>query len=218
MLKLQLLTCYFHFKNLPCSTNNLLTVKADRISVALNISGISRAIALDILNVFFLTKLSFTLVMVRSFFLLIHFLVVEDYELCKITSYILSVPLTLECIKILSSSISFFFFYFNCINDDVLCKTEIWADDTALNSSCDWPSGLLQQVVIWSQRHEHAILEISKCDSVSNHLFIFRKLFYIYKLIHVDLKPRILITLTLLTPLLNNYYYYWFFRFIGLVF
>ena len=109
MLKLQLLTCYFHFKNLPCSTNNLLTVKADRISVALNISGISRAIALDILNVLFLTKLSFTLVMVRSFFLLIHFLVVEDYELCKITSYILSVPLTLECIKILSSSISFFF-------------------------------------------------------------------------------------------------------------
>ena len=109
MLKLQLLTCYFHFKNLPCSTNNLLTVKAGRISVALNISGISRAIALDILNVFFLTKLSFTLVMVRSFFLLIHFLVVEDYELCKITSYILSVPLTLECVKILSSSISFFF-------------------------------------------------------------------------------------------------------------
>ena len=148
-MKLQLLTCYFHFKNLPCSTNNLLTVKADRISVALNISSIPRRIALDILNVFFITKLSFTMVMVRSFFLLIHFLVVEDYELCKITSCFFSVQLTLECIKILSWYISFFF-YFNCITDDVLCKIEIWADDTGLNPSCDWPPGLSQQVVIWS--------------------------------------------------------------------
>ena len=34
--------------------------------------------------------------MVRCFFLLIYFLVVEDYELPKSTSYILRVPLNLE--------------------------------------------------------------------------------------------------------------------------
>ena len=38
-------------------------------------------------------KLSFTFFMVRCFFLLIHFLVVEGYELPKSASYSLSVPL-----------------------------------------------------------------------------------------------------------------------------
>ena len=38
----------------------------------------------------------FILFMVRCFFLLIHFLVVEDYQLPKSTSLILSLPLTLE--------------------------------------------------------------------------------------------------------------------------
>ena len=40
------------YRNLPCSTANLLTVEADRISVALNISGVSQTIVLDILNNF----------------------------------------------------------------------------------------------------------------------------------------------------------------------
>ena len=40
--------------------------------------------------------LSFILFMVRRFFLLIHFLVVEDYGLPKSTGHILSVPLNLE--------------------------------------------------------------------------------------------------------------------------
>ena len=43
----------------------------------------------------FLKKIKVTF-MVTCFFLLIHFLAVEDYELPKITSHILSVPLTLE--------------------------------------------------------------------------------------------------------------------------
>ena len=47
-------------------------------------------------------EISFMLFMVRSFFLLIYFLLVEDYELSKNTSHILSVPLTLECGRILS--------------------------------------------------------------------------------------------------------------------
>ena len=74
------------------------------------------------------------------------FVVVEEYELFKSTSHLPNVPLTLECVRILSWFISFF--YFNCLPDDVLCKIAIWADDTALNSSCDKPSDLLQQVEI----------------------------------------------------------------------
>ena len=51
-MKLQLLTHYSLFRNLPCSTTNILTVNTDSIFVALNIFGVSRTIALDILNVF----------------------------------------------------------------------------------------------------------------------------------------------------------------------
>ena len=64
--------------------------------------------------------------MVRSFFLLIHFLVVEDYELRKRTVLI-----------------HLFFFYCNCFPDVILCKIAIWGDDTALNSPYDKPSELL---------------------------------------------------------------------------
>ena len=91
----------------------------------------------------FFTKLTFRLFMIRRFFWLIYFLVVEDYELPEIASHVLSVQLTLECIRILSWSISLFF-YFNCLPDDVLCKIAIWADYTVFNSSCHKPSDLLQ--------------------------------------------------------------------------
>ena len=91
----------------------------------------------------FFTKLTFRLFMIRRFFWLIYFLVVEDYELPEIASHVLTVPLTLECIRILSWSISLFF-YFNRLPDDVLCKIAIWADDTVFNSSCHKLSDLLQ--------------------------------------------------------------------------
>ena len=83
----------------------------------------------------------------------------EDYELPKITSHILSVPLNLECVRILSRSISVFS-YFNCLTNDVLCEIAIWADDNTLNSSCDKPSDLSHQVVIWSYKYENAISKI----------------------------------------------------------
>ena len=101
---LQLLTHYSLFRNLPCSTNNVLMVEVDRISVVLTVFDVAPTIALDILNVFW----HFILFIVRCFFLLITFLVVENYELPKGTSHVLSVPLTLECVIILSWSISFF--------------------------------------------------------------------------------------------------------------
>ena len=51
----------------------------------------------SILLVFFI-KLSFMLFMVRCFFLLINFLVAEDYELPRSKIHILNVLLTLECV------------------------------------------------------------------------------------------------------------------------
>ena len=65
----------------------------------------------------------------------------------------------------LSWSISFFS-YFNCLPDDVLCKIVIWADDNAPNSSCDKPSHLSQQVVIWSEKYEYSIPEISVIPAI----------------------------------------------------
>ena len=112
----------------------------------------------SILLVFF-KKLSFILFMVRCFFLLIHFLVVEDYESSKITSHVLSVPLNLECVRILSWTI-YFFSNFNCLPDDVLYKIAIWADDNAFNWSYDKPSDCrnklwfdLKNMKIQNQKH-----------------------------------------------------------------
>ena len=66
-----------------------------------------------------LRKIKFFVFMVRRFFLLSHFLVVEDDELSKSASHLLNV-LLYECVRILSRSLSFFF-YFSCLPDDVLC-------------------------------------------------------------------------------------------------
>ena len=49
---MQLLTRYSHFRILPCSADNSLVAKVDRFSVALNTCGVSRTIAIDMLNVF----------------------------------------------------------------------------------------------------------------------------------------------------------------------
>ena len=48
-----------------------------------------------------LHKIKFCIVYGKMFFLLIHFLVADDYEFPKSASHILSVPLTLECVRIL---------------------------------------------------------------------------------------------------------------------
>ena len=149
---LQLLTLCSFFRNLPCSNSNLLAVDADRVFVALNIFCVSRTIVLDIFNAFWRDRAyywSFPKNLVLYclwwdvFFLLIHFLVVKDYELPKSASHILSVPLNVECARILSWSISFFSF-FNCLPDDALFKIDTWADNNALNSSCDRQSDLSQ--------------------------------------------------------------------------
>ena len=152
---LQLLTHFSLFRNLPWSNTNfwwLILIRFLCIQYLwcfLNYSSWYFKYLLtrySILLVFF-TKLSFILFMVKCFISLIHFIVGEHYEFPKSTIHILSVPLNLECVRILSWSISFFS-YFNCLPDDVLCKIAIWADDNALNLSCYKPFDLSLQAVI----------------------------------------------------------------------
>ena len=67
-----------------------------------------------------LHKIKFYCVYGKTFFLINHFLVEEDYELSKSTCNLLSVSLTLDASEFcLNPSL---FFYFNCLPDDDLCK------------------------------------------------------------------------------------------------
>ena len=136
----------------------------------------------------FFKKLGFMLFMERCFFLLIRFWAVQDYELPKSTSYILSVPLNLECVRILSWSVSFLS-YFSCLPNDVLCKTSIWADDNALNSSCDKPSDLPEKFVISSLKEwKWTIRDIRKCNL---HPFIYWYLgnYSIFIILYIQANP-----------------------------
>ena len=49
-----------------------------------------------------LQKIKYYIVYGKMFFLIIHFLGVEGYELPTSTSYVLTLPLTLECVITLS--------------------------------------------------------------------------------------------------------------------
>ena len=112
----QLLTRCSAFRNLPCSTTNLLMVDTGRNSVALNTSGVTRTVALDILNVFLQDgahcRSSWrNYVYSKIFFAMSHFLVVEDHEFSQSTSHLLSVSLTLKYVRILILIRLFFFLH-----------------------------------------------------------------------------------------------------------
>ena len=53
---MQLLTRYYLYRSLHCSSANRLGIKTDRISVALKTSSATWTIALDVLNVFWQDK------------------------------------------------------------------------------------------------------------------------------------------------------------------
>ena len=101
------------------------------ISFEHNTSGVTPTVALDLLNVFdkiwhttaLLREIRFCCVYGRCFFFLRHSLVVEDYELPQSSTYLLSVLLTLEYVRILSWPISFF--STSILADDILRKIPI---------------------------------------------------------------------------------------------
>ena len=136
-------------------------------------------------------KIKFYIVYDKIFLLLIHFLVVEDYEFPKSTSHVLIVPLTLEYVRILPWSISFVF-YFNCLpmmfcvrllsELIILLPTHHITDDRTCLNKLRFTMSCNLILKTWKCNTR----SIRKCNSTSNYILIFRKLFYIYKLIHID--------------------------------
>ena len=58
--------------------------------------------------------------------------------------------------------------------------------------------------VIWSQKYENAMPETPENAVLHLIIYLYLANYFIYKLIHIDLKPRILIDSFLLAPLLND--------------
>ena len=100
------------------------------------------------LLVFFI-KLSFIVFMVKFFFLLSNFLVVEDYELYKSTSHLLSAQLTLEYVRILTWSI--FFFSTSIVSLMVFCVRLL--SELMILLSTSWDS---LWVLIWSSNQNRS--------------------------------------------------------------
>ena len=129
------------------------------------------------------SKLTFILFMVNLFFWLIHFLLVESYELPKITSRVLSVPLNLKCVRILSWFISYFF-YLSCflMMFCVRLLSELMIMLSTIHVTHIWLVATSSNLIfkIW----KYNIINIRKCNSACNDILTFGKLFRIYKLIH----------------------------------
>ena len=150
----------------------------------------------------FLHKIKFYIVYVKMLFLIDSIL-----SASRTTDHVLSRPLTLECVWILSWFIHFFF-YFYCLSG-VLCKIAIWAYDTALNSSFDKPFDLSQQMEPMSC---NLILKMWKCNIKISKNAILQLYIYIWEIIlslqanpcRLKNKDSFLLASFLLAPLLNN--------------
>ena len=140
--------------------------------------------------------------MIRCFFLLIHFLVVEDYELPKSTNHVLSVPLNLECIRILSLSfifsptliVSLMMFCVRFLSEVMIMLSTRHVTNHL--TCCNKLEFDLKNMRMQYQKYH----KMQFCIQLK---LVFGKLFHIYKLIHIDLQPRILKASFLLAPLLN---------------
>ena len=123
----------------------------------------------------------------------------------KSTSHILSVPLNLECLNMEIWNLDPSFFSSTlivCIIIMQFCvrllsklmimlSTHDMTNHLACSTSCN--------LILKSWKCNTR--DIGRCNCASIYVLIFRKLFYIYKLIHIDLKPRILIASLLLASL-----------------
>ena len=124
---LQLLIRYCIFRNLPCSTTNLLTVKADRVSVAPNTSGVTWTIALCFDRIEYTTsphhKIKFYFVYGKLFLLIESFL--SSRRLWVFYKYKSSSESAIS--SGMRQNSFFFFFYFNCVPNDVSLWVVIWS-------------------------------------------------------------------------------------------
>ena len=107
-----------------------------------------------------LLQITFYIAYGKTFFLFIHFLVLEDYELPKSTSHILSVPLTLKCVRILSWLISFS----STLTVSLMMRLSWWYCSQLTIWQTIWlvaTSWARLWVVIWSWKYKNTIREIS---------------------------------------------------------
>ena len=136
------------------STADLLTVVSDRIASSFYRSGATRAVALDISEVFdrvwhtvLLHKLKSYGISGQIFGLISSFLsnrrhrVVLDGKSLHEHAVNAGVP----------QGFILFLLYINDLPDDVICNIAIYADDTTLYSKCDQVSDLLQQLELASE-------------------------------------------------------------------
>ena len=146
--------------------------------------------------------------MVRCFFFLIYFLVVKDYELRK-SETVRNVPLGLECfisfflIHIFFSStliISLMMSYVRLLSELLILLSTYHVTNHLTCRELRYLMNCNLILIIWKCNTRN----IRKYSSASYYILVLGKLFYIYKLIHIDLKPRILIASFLLAPSLNN--------------
>ena len=135
------------------STADLLPVVSDRIAIAFNRSGATRAVACDISNIYagLLHKLKSSGISGQIFGLISSFLsnrwlrVVLDGKSSQEYPVNTGVP---------EGSIigpTLFLLYINDLPDDVICNISIYADDTTLYSKCDQTSDLWQQLELASE-------------------------------------------------------------------
>ena len=135
------------------STADLLTVVSDRIASALNRSGATQAVALNIFKTFDrvwhagpLHKLKSYGISAQRFGLSSFFLsnrrlqVILDGKSSQ--EYLVNAGVPQES----SLGSTLFLLYINDVPDDVICNIAIYADDTTLYSKCDQASDLWQQV------------------------------------------------------------------------
>ena len=140
------------------STADLLTVVSDRIARAFNMSGATRAVALDISKAFdrvlhagLLNKLKSYGISGQIFGLIYSFLsnrqlqVVLDGKFSQEYSVNAGVPEG----SILGPTL--FLLYINDLRDDVICNIAIYANDTTPKSKCDQASDLWQQLELDSE-------------------------------------------------------------------
>ena len=140
------------------STADLLTVVSDRIARALNRSGATRAVALDISKAFdrvchagLLHKLKSDGISGQIFSFISSFLSNRRLRVFLDGKSSQEYPVNAGVPQGFILGPTLFLLYINDLPDDVICDIAIYADDTTLYSKCDPASDLWQQLELASE-------------------------------------------------------------------
>ena len=133
------------------STADLLTVASDKIARVFIISGVTRAVAIDIFNAFnrlqhvgHLHRLNYCGISGRLFGVISYFFSNRRFLIVLVAKFSQDDPLNAGVPQGSILGPTHFLLYINNLPDDVLCN--IYADDTTLYSKFDQASDLRQQV------------------------------------------------------------------------